>query len=111
MVIIKTEEEIELLRKSNLLVSGTLAEIAGMMKPGVSTKDIDKRAEEFIIDNGGIPGFKNYKGYPNTLCISVNETVVHGIPSSYVLKNGDIVSVDCGVFMNEFHGEIGRAHV
>jgi len=105
MVIIKTEEEIELLRKSNLLVSATLAEIAPMMKPGVTTLEIDKRAEEFILDNGGVPGFKNYRGYPNTLCISINEMVVHGIPSSYVLKNGDIVSVDCGVYMNDFHGD------
>lgn len=105
MVIIKTEEEIELLRKSNLLVSGTHAEIATMMKPGVSTLEIDKRAEEYILDNGGVPGFKNYRGYPNTLCISVNEMVVHGIPSSYVLKESDIVSVDCGVYMNGFHGD------
>jgi len=105
MVIIKTEEEIELLRKSNLIVSGTLAEIASMMKPGITTKQIDKRAEEFIIDNGGVPGFKGYRGFPATLCISVNDMVVHGIPSSYVLKDGDIVSVDCGVYMNGFHGD------
>lgn len=105
MVIIKTEEEIELLRKSNLIVSGTLAEITSLMKPGITTKQIDKRAEEFIIDNGGVPGFKGYRGFPGTLCISVNDMVVHGIPSSYVLKDGDIVSVDCGVFMNGFHGD------
>ncbi|MFC2119250.1 type I methionyl aminopeptidase [Bacteroidota bacterium] len=105
MVILKTEEEIELLRKSNLLVSKTLAEIAPMMKPGVSTLEIDQRAEEFIRDNGGVPGFKGYNGFPNSLCISVNENVVHGIPSSYVLKKGDIVSVDCGVYLNKFHGD------
>lgn len=105
MVTFKTDEEVELLRQSNLLVSETHAEIASMMKPGVTTREIDKRAEEYIRDNGGTPGFKGYQGFPNALCISVNDQVVHGIPSDYVLKEGDIVSVDCGVYKNGFHGD------
>jgi methionyl aminopeptidase len=102
---LKTDEEIELLRQSNLLVSATLAAVAVMMKPGVSTLEIDQLAEEFIRDNGGVPGFKGYQGYPATLCISVNDEVVHGIPSRRLLKDGDIVSVDCGVLMNGFNGD------
>lgn len=102
---IKSDEEIELLRQSNLLVSATLAEVARMMKPGITTLAVDKVAEEFIRDHGGVPGFKGYHGYPATLCISVNEQVVHGIPSSRILRDGDVVSVDCGVLMNGFHGD------
>lgn len=102
---LKTDEEVELLRQSNLLVSATLAAIASLMKPGVSTLEIDRIAEEFIHDHGGVPGFKGYQGYPATLCVSVNDEVVHGIPSRRVLNDGDIVSVDCGVFMNGFHGD------
>ncbi|HBS85520.1 MAG: type I methionyl aminopeptidase [Bacteroidetes bacterium GWF2_38_335] len=105
MVFYKTNEEIELLRESNLLVSKTLTEIASMMKPGINTLAIDKRAEEFIRDHGAEPGFKGYNGYPNTLCISVNDQVVHGIPSDYELKEGDIVSVDCGTKKNGFYGD------
>lgn len=105
MVFYKTEEEVELMRESNLLVSKTLAEIVKFMKSGIKTIDIDKVAEEFIRDHNAVPGFLNYNGYPNTLCISVNDQVVHGIPSSYELKEGDIVSVDCGVYKNNFHGD------
>lgn len=105
MVTFKTDEEVELLRQSNLLVSATLAEVASLMKPGTPTLEIDRVAEEFIRDNGGTPGFKGYQGFPNTLCISVNDQVVHGIPSKYLLKEGDIVSVDCGVYKNGFHGD------
>jgi methionyl aminopeptidase len=102
---LKTDEEVELLRQSNLLVSATLAAVASLMKPGVSTIEIDRKAEEFIRDHGGVPGFKGYQGYPATLCISVNDEVVHGIPSRRVLKDGDIVSVDCGVLMNGYNGD------
>lgn len=102
---LKTDEEVELLRQSNLLVSATLAAVASLMKPGISTLEIDRKAEEFIRDHGGVPGFKGYQGYPATLCISVNDEVVHGIPSRRVLKDGDIVSVDCGVLMNGFNGD------
>lgn len=105
MIYLKTSEEIELLRESNMLVGRTLGEMAKAIKPGVTTLELDKIAEEFIRDNGGKPGFLGYGGFPNTLCISINEQVVHGIPSSYVLKNGDIVSVDCGVYMNKYYGD------
>ncbi|MCB8994485.1 MAG: type I methionyl aminopeptidase [Bacteroidales bacterium] len=105
MIIIKTTEEIEKLRNSNQLVSKTLAEIAKYIEPGVTTEKLDKIAEEFIRDNNAIPGFLNYNGYPKTLCTSVNSQVVHGIPSSYVLKDGDVVSVDCGVILDGFYGD------
>ncbi|MEA1877541.1 MAG: type I methionyl aminopeptidase [Bacteroidota bacterium] len=105
MITIKTDAEVELLRQSNLLVSETHAAIVPYMIAGVATSKIDKVAEEFIRDHGAIPGFKGYNGFPASLCISVNDQVVHGIPSSYVLKDGDIVSVDCGVYMNGFHGD------
>ncbi|GAB4298488.1 MAG: type I methionyl aminopeptidase [Marinilabiliales bacterium] len=105
MIFLKSEEEIELIRQSNLLVSRTLGEIKKHIKPGVSTIELDKIAEAFIRDNGGEPGFLGYRGYPNTLCVSVNDCVVHGIPSSYILKEGDVVSVDCGVKMNGFYGD------
>jgi methionyl aminopeptidase len=105
MLHIKTTEEIELLRQCNLLVSKTLAEICSVIKPGVTTNDLDRRAEEYIRDNGAEPAFKGYNGFPGTLCTSVNDEVVHGIPSDYVLKDGDIVSVDCGVLMNGYYGD------
>lgn len=104
-MIIRSEEEIELIRKSSLLVGKTLAEVARIIKPGVKTITLDKRAEEFIRDNGAKPGFKGYNGFPFTLCISVNENVVHGFPSERELLDGDIVSVDCGTYMNGFYGD------
>lgn len=105
MLNIKTKEEIEVLRHNNLLVSKTLAEVAKLVKPGVTTLELDKRAEEFIRDNNAEPGFKGYHGFPATLCTSVNNQVVHGIPSSYELVEGDIVSVDCGVKKDGFYGD------
>jgi methionyl aminopeptidase len=105
MIFYKTEKEIELLRKSNQLVSKTLAEVGKLVKPGITTLKLDQRAEEFIRDNGGKPGFLGYKGYPKTLCTSVNSQVVHGIPSLYELKEGDIVSIDCGVLLNGYYGD------
>lgn len=105
MIFYKTDEEIELLRLSNMLVAKTHGEIAKIIRPGIKTITLDKRAEEFIRDNGGVPGFLGYGGFPNTLCISVNDTVVHGIPSNYEVKEGDIVSVDCGVVMNGYYGD------
>ncbi len=104
-VIYKTNEEIELLKESNQLVGKTLGEITKWIKPGVTTNYLDKIAEEFIRDNGGVPGFLNYGGFPNTLCISPNEQVVHGIPSDKAIEEGDILSVDCGVLMNGFYGD------
>lgn len=105
MVYYKTNDEIELIRKSCLLVSATLAEVANFLKPGVTTLQVDIVAEKFIRDSGAIPSFKNYKGFPFTCCISVNDAVVHGFPNNEALKEGDIVSVDVGVFMNGYHGD------
>ncbi len=105
MINIRTAREIELIRESNMLVSMTLGELSKMIKPGVTTNQLDAVAEEFIRDNGGEPGFLGYQGYPKTLCTSVNEQVVHGIPSEYVLKEGDIISVDCGVRKNGYYGD------
>lgn len=106
MIFLKTEEEIELLRESNLLVCKTLAELAKVIQPGITTAQLDRLAEEFIRDNGATPAFKGYCGFPASLCTSVNDQVVHGIPSDkVVLKDGDIVSVDCGTFKNGFVGD------
>jgi len=105
MFLAKTDEEVELLRLNNDLVSRTLAEVAKHIKPGVTTQKLDSIAEEFIRAHGAVPGFLGYNGYPATLCISVNDAVVHGIPSSYELREGDIVSVDCGTFLHGFYGD------
>lgn len=107
MIYLKTKEEIELLRENNLLVSATLAEVKKHIKPGVTTKELDAVAEEYIRAHGAVPGFLGYGNppFPATLCISVNEQVVHGIPSDHVLKEGDIVSVDCGTLMKGFYGD------
>ncbi|MCU4175837.1 type I methionyl aminopeptidase [Carboxylicivirga sp. N1Y90] len=105
MIYLKTDEEIELMRVSNQIVAKTLGEIAKVIKPGVSTLELDKIAEAFIRDNGGTPAFLNYQGFPNTLCTSINEHVVHGIPNDKPLKEGDVVSVDCGVLKNGFFGD------
>ncbi len=105
MFLAKTDEEVELLRLNNDLVSRTLAEVAKHIKPGVTTQMLDSIAEEFIRAHGAVPGFLGYNGYPATLCISVNDAVVHGIPSSYELREGDIVSVDCGTFLHGFYGD------
>ena len=105
MIHIRSNEEIEIMRKSALMVSATLTEVAKMLRPGINTLSIDKMAETFIRDNGGIPSFKGYNGFPASLCISVNEVVVHGFPSTYELKDGDIISVDCGFYKNGYHGD------
>lgn len=111
MIYLKNREEIELIREAALMVSRTLGIIAKEIKPGVLPISLDKLAEEFIRDNGGIPAFKGFKGgrgapdFPATLCISINEAVVHGIPTNTPLKEGDIISVDCGVKKNGFYGD------
>ena len=110
MIFLKTDDEIELLRKSNLLVGQTLAEIAKAVKPGVTTGELDKIADEFIRDHGAIPTFKGFPNpygtpFPASICTSVNEQVVHGVPGDVVLKDGDIISVDCGTYMNGFCGD------
>ena len=105
MIIYKTEEEIELIRESSLLVAKTHAEMAKLIQPGVTTLELDKVAESFIRDHGGTPGFKGYNGFPNTLCVSPNEQVVHGIPNDTPLESGTILSLDCGVEKNGFFGD------
>jgi len=102
---IKSLEEIELIRESSLLVSKTLTEIAKILKPGMTGIQIDVIAEEFIRDNGATPAFKGYGGFPNTLCISMNDAVVHGIPTDIPFTEQDVISVDCGTFKNGYHGD------
>lgn len=105
MISYKSEEEIELIRQSSLLVGKTLAEVARIIRPGIKTKELDKVAETFIRDHKAKPAFKGYNGFPATLCISINDVVVHGIPGDLELKDGDLVSVDCGTLLNGFYGD------
>ncbi len=106
MIFLKSDEEIELLRISNQIVAKTLAEVAKIIAPGVSTEQLNKVADEDIRENGAVPGFLGYGGFPKSICTSVNEQVVHGIPSgNAILNEGDIVSVDCGAYINGFHGD------
>ncbi len=105
MIYLKTKEEIEILRENNILVSRALAEVGRHIKPGVTARELNDIAEKFIRDNGAVPAFLGYQGYPAASTISINEQVVHGIPSDYVIKEGDIVSVDLGTFMKGFVGD------
>lgn len=105
MIIPKSKEEIELMRESALVVSKTLGMLAEEVKPGVTTLYLDKLAEDFIRSEGAIPGFLGLYDFPNTLCISPNEQVVHGIPTTKPLKEGDIISIDCGAIKNDFYGD------
>ncbi|MBQ4197679.1 MAG: type I methionyl aminopeptidase [Bacteroidales bacterium] len=105
MIHYKTEEQIQILKENAILVSKTLAEVGKHVAPGVTLKQLDKVAETFIRDNGAVPGFLGYGGFPATLCLSVNDMVVHGIPDGYVLKDGDIVSVDCGTVYKGLYGD------
>ena len=106
MIYLKTDEEIELMREAKQLVGKTLAEVGKHVAPGVSTLQLDKIAEEFIRDHGAVPAFLGYGGFPNSICASVNEQVVHGIPSSSkILNEGDIISVDCGTILNGYVGD------
>lgn len=110
MIFYKTEEEIELIRQSALILGKAHGEIASLIRVGVTTAELDKRAEEFIRDNGGEPSFKGYNGFPYSLCISVNSTVVHGFPGNYTLNDGDIISVDGGVYYKGFHSDSAYTH-
>ena len=103
---IKTQAEIELIRKSSDVLSRVMAEIAKAVRVGTNGLALDQLAEEFIADHGGTPSFKGYQRFPAALCISVNDEVVHGIPTAKEYKDGDIISVDCGVFMNGYHGDM-----
>jgi methionyl aminopeptidase len=105
VIVCKSAAEIEKMRAANALVAEVLAELAGMVAPGVTTKDLDAAAEKLVRDGGAEPAFKGYRGYPNTLCASVNEQVVHGIPSARPLGEGDIISLDMGVKLNGFYGD------
>ncbi len=105
MIRVKTEEEIDLLKENGILVSKTLAEVGRHIVPGVTTRELDRIAGEFIRDNGAEPGFLGYGGFPYTLCISVNDVVVHGFPSDYALKEGDLVSLDCGTVYKGYNGD------
>ncbi len=105
MVVYKSEEEIQIIRESAQILGRAHGEVAKRVKPGVTTQELDKIAEEFIKDHGGIPSFKDYHGFPSSLCISVNEVVVHGFPGKYELREGDVLSVDCGVQFKGFHSD------
>jgi len=106
MIYLKTDEEIELMREANQLVGKTLGELAKNIKPGISTLQLDKIADTFIRDHGALPAFLGYRGFPNSICTSINEQVVHGMPSSQVfLTEGDIISIDCGTMLNGFVGD------
>jgi methionyl aminopeptidase len=105
MIHYKTSSEIAFMRESALLVSRTLTEVAKILKPGITTLQLDQLVAEYIRDNGGIPSFLNYRGYPYNSCISVNDVVVHGFPNENALKDGDIISVDIGVIKNGWHGD------
>lgn len=105
MIHYRTDSEIELLRKAALLVGKTLGEVGKHIRPGIRTIELDRIAEEFIRDHGAIPAFKGYEGFPGSLCISVNDAVVHGIPGNYELRDGDIVSVDCGTILDGYVGD------
>lgn len=105
MVILKSEEEIEKIAQACLIVAKTLNYISNKIKPGITTKEIERLAEIFIIENGGLPAFKGYRGFPASICTSVNNEVVHGIPSDKILKDGDILGIDLGVFKDGFYGD------
>lgn len=105
MIYLKTDQEMLLIKESGVVLGKAHAEVAKWIKPGVTTRQLDKIAEEFIRDHKGVPSFKGYNNFPATLCISINEVVVHGFPSNYMLKEGDILSVDCGVKLNGFHSD------
>lgn len=105
MVHYKTDSEIEIIRESAEILGKAHGEVAKLVKPGIKTKELDRIAEEFILDHGGKPSFKGYNGFPSTLCISLNENVVHGFPGAYELVEGDILSIDCGVLYKGFHSD------
>jgi len=105
MIILKSPQEIAKIRAAGRIVAGAIEELKTRVRPGIKTKELDRIAEEFIHKKGGIPAFKGYRGYPNTLCISVNEEIVHGIPSDRVLEEGDIAGIDLGVLLDGYYGD------
>lgn len=111
MIYIKNDQDISLMKRAGKIVGDTLKLIESILRPGVSTKYLDSKAEEYIVGCGATPSFKGYYGFPSTLCISINEEVIHGIPSSRIVKDGDIVSVDCGANIYGFHADAARTFV
>ena len=105
MVYLKSEEELAIIREGSQILGKAHGEVAKLIKPGVRTAKLDEVAEEYIRDNGGSPSFKNYNGFPASLCISVNEVVVHGFPGNYELRETDIISIDCGVYYKGYHSD------
>jgi len=105
MINLKTADELQIMKEGAQILGKAHGEIARKVKPGVKTKDLDKLAEEYIRDNGGVPSFKHYNGFPSSLCISVNDVVVHGFPGNYEVKETDIISIDCGVLYKGFHSD------
>ena len=105
---VKSDTELEYMRSAGKVVAETLAMIEKVIKPGITTGELDRLAEEFIRSQGAIPSFKGYGGFPGSLCTSVNEVVIHGIPGNRVLVEGDIISVDCGAILNGYHGDAAR---
>lgn len=110
MLLYKTEEEIEFIRASARVLARVHGEVAGLIREGITTRELDQRAEEVIRDFGGKPSFKGYRNFPAALCISVNAVVVHGFPTQYRLKGGDVVSIDCGVYLNGYHADSAYTH-
>lgn len=110
MIYLKTPEEIQKMREAADLVSRTMGEVARWIQPGVTTRKLDTIAREFIHDNGGKPACLGYEGFPGTLCIEVNETVVHGFPSAYALREGDIVGIDTVVELNGYNGDMAYTY-
>jgi len=108
VIIIKSDMEIQYMRNAGRVVAETLAMIEKVIKPGITTAEIDKLAEAFIVSQGAKPSFKGYGGFPASICASINDVVIHGIPSSRELKDGDIISVDCGAILNGYHGDAAR---
>lgn len=108
MIYLKSESELKLMRRAGQIVAEVLLKIEEAIRPGITTKELDKIAEEYILSCGARPSFKGYGGFPATICASVNEAVVHGIPGERVLEEGDIISVDCGAFFQGFHGDAAR---
>ncbi|ERK32504.1 type I methionyl aminopeptidase [Clostridium intestinale] len=108
MIILKNDKEIDLMRKAGRTLAEALLLVESKIKPGITTAELDRIAEEFITKQGGKPSFKGLYGFPSALCISINEQVVHGFPSSYKLQEGDIISIDCGVFLDGFHSDAAR---
>jgi methionyl aminopeptidase len=108
VIVIKNDEQISIMRRAGRIVAETLLQMEKEVRPGITTAELDRIAEEFITKHGAKPSFKGLYGFPSSLCISVNEQVIHGIPGEYTLKEGDIVSIDCGAYINGFHGDAAR---